>query len=101
MDEKQRHKEIEQYLKQEKASYNEYMKQPKYYSALIRLILLGSSDSGKSTLLKQLKILHGGGFTTEEVGIARVEILDNFFRDVAVIIRNDETPEYQAVQVFD
>ena len=69
--------------------------------ALIRLILLGSSDSGKSTLLKQLKILHGGGFTTEEVEVAKVEILDNFFRDVAVIIRNDETPEYQAVQVFD
>ena len=31
MDQKQRHKEIEQYLKQEKASYNEYMKQPKYW----------------------------------------------------------------------
>jgi ABC-type lipoprotein export system ATPase subunit len=31
-----------------------------------RLLILGTSDSGKSTLLKQLKILHGGGFSDEE-----------------------------------
>ncbi|KAJ3325397.1 Guanine nucleotide-binding protein subunit alpha-15 [Boothiomyces sp. JEL0866] len=30
------------------------------------VLILGSSDSGKSTLLKQLKIIHGNGFTNEE-----------------------------------
>ncbi|KAJ3319537.1 hypothetical protein HDV06_006270 [Boothiomyces sp. JEL0866] len=52
--------EVEIYLKKEKTSFLEYIKQPK-------LLILGSSDSGKSTLLKQMKIMHGNGFTEEEV----------------------------------
>ncbi|KAJ3237077.1 guanine nucleotide-binding protein subunit alpha [Chytriomyces hyalinus] len=31
-----------------------------------KLVLLGSGDSGKSTVLKQLKILHGQGFTDDD-----------------------------------
>lgn len=49
----QSHKEIEKYLKGEKKIYDQYLTEPK-------LLILGSSDCGKSTLLKQMKILYGG-----------------------------------------
>ena len=32
----------------------------------VKLLLLGAGESGKSTVLKQLKLLHHGGFTHEE-----------------------------------
>ncbi len=65
-------KEIEAYLQEEKKEYLKYKKEPK-------LLLLGSSDSGKSTLLKQLKILHGGGFTQKEKDVARRRVVTGVF----------------------
>lgn len=55
-----RHKEIEAYLKSEKALFDAQQREPK-------ILILGSSDSGKSTLVKQMKILHGNSFSKEEV----------------------------------
>jgi hypothetical protein len=37
-------------------------------------LILGTSDSGKSTLLKQLKILHGAGFTQKEKEFFKIKI---------------------------
>ncbi|KAI8892421.1 guanine nucleotide binding protein, alpha subunit [Globomyces pollinis-pini] len=42
-----------------------------------RLLILGNSDSGKSTFLKQLKILYGSGFTDIEKDNAKVQTLTN------------------------
>ncbi|KAJ3348309.1 hypothetical protein HDU91_006587 [Kappamyces sp. JEL0680] len=50
---------VERYLKEEKQKWKKLQREP-------RVLILGSSDSGKSTLLKQLKILHGDGFTPSE-----------------------------------
>ncbi|KAI8612321.1 guanine nucleotide-binding protein G(t) subunit alpha-3 [Chytriomyces sp. MP71] len=41
----------------------------------IKILLLGASESGKSTLLKQMKIVYGTGFTLRERDVARVAIL--------------------------
>lgn len=37
----------------------------------IKLLLLGAAESGKSTVLKQMKIIHQNGFTKDEVLIYR------------------------------
>ncbi|KAJ3306063.1 hypothetical protein HDV03_000600 [Kappamyces sp. JEL0829] len=57
---KQRNQEVEEYLKTEKVKLERSKLEP-------RILILGTSDSGKSTLIKQLKIMHGGGFTKDEV----------------------------------
>ncbi|KAI8896373.1 guanine nucleotide binding protein, alpha subunit [Globomyces pollinis-pini] len=63
-------KEIELYLKQEKKRFEQLKKEPK-------VLILGSSDSGKSTLLKQLKIIYSDGFTIEEKKHSKQLILSN------------------------
>ncbi|KAJ3306049.1 Guanine nucleotide-binding protein G(i) subunit alpha-2 [Kappamyces sp. JEL0829] len=70
---------VEAYLAQEKQKYLEYKLEPK-------LLILGSSDSGKSTLLKQLKILHGGGFGEAETRLSRHGILTNIITACIVLI---------------
>jgi GTPase SAR1 family protein len=72
-------RKIEEYLKAEKKHYDKYLREPK-------LLLLGSSDSGKSTLLKQLKILHGGGFSQQEIQNSKRAIISNLIKDVKSLI---------------
>ncbi|KAJ3325463.1 hypothetical protein HDV06_004322 [Boothiomyces sp. JEL0866] len=73
-------KDIEKYLKEEKRTYEQYKREPK-------LLLLGSSDSGKSTLLKQMKILHGSGFSKEEKERSVVNIRKNIYDAVNILVR--------------
>ncbi|KAK0443968.1 heterotrimeric G-protein alpha subunit, GPA3-like protein [Desarmillaria tabescens] len=42
-----------------------------------KILLLGSGESGKSTIVKQMKIIHQGGFTTEERDSYRGTIYKN------------------------
>ncbi|KAJ3359809.1 hypothetical protein HDU91_004799 [Kappamyces sp. JEL0680] len=60
----QQSRTIDEFLRKEKVLYQKFVDEPK-------LLILGSSDSGKSTLLKQLKIMHRNGFTREELEEAR------------------------------
>ena len=59
----------------------------------IKLLLLGSGECGKSTILKQMKILHNGGFTEEEKTSYHETILKNLLTSVQTLIR--------AAQAFD
>lgn len=51
-----KNKEINQYLKEEK----------KRLDREVKLLLLGAGESGKSTVAKQMKIIHLNGFTEDE-----------------------------------
>lgn len=61
-EEAKRSKEIDAYLEKEANRIKEERKIPK-------VLLVGSSDSGKSTMIKQLKIIYSKGFTSQEVSI--------------------------------
>lgn len=43
----------------------------------VKMILLGAGESGKSTIAKQMKLLHGGGYTHAELVAFRPQILRN------------------------
>ncbi|XP_033642587.1 guanine nucleotide-binding protein G(s) subunit alpha-like [Asterias rubens] len=57
---KQRSKQIDRYLKDERKKYKDYVKKT------MRLLLVGAGESGKSTIVKQMKILHQGGYSDVE-----------------------------------
>jgi len=53
----------------------------------IKLLLLGTGESGKSTFMKQLKILHANGFTDEEIFLYDQVIHDNFTECATAILK--------------
>ena len=74
---KDKHKKVEAYLREEKRKYQQRLTEPSS-------ILLGSADSGKSTLLRQLKLINGIGFTDDELLNAKTRIEKNLFNALVV-----------------
>ncbi|KAI2661672.1 Guanine nucleotide-binding protein G(t) subunit alpha-2 [Labeo rohita] len=56
----------------------------------VKLLLLGAGESGKSTIVKQMKILHQGGYTKEEQMEFRSIIFGNILQSALAIIRGME-----------
>ncbi|XP_014022338.1 guanine nucleotide-binding protein G(t) subunit alpha-2-like [Oncorhynchus tshawytscha] len=59
-------------------------------SKTVKLLLLGAGESGKSTIVKQMKILHQGGYTKEEQLEFRAIIYGNILQSALAIIRGME-----------
>jgi energy-coupling factor transporter ATP-binding protein EcfA2 len=57
--------EEKQRRKQHKKIEEELVKDRRKYKATQRLLLLGAGESGKSTIVKQMRILHVNGFNKE------------------------------------
>lgn len=57
--------EEKQRIKQHKNIQKELKKDKKKFNATQRLLLLGAGESGKSTIVKQMRILHVNGFNKE------------------------------------
>ena len=55
------------------------------YFVQVKLLLLGAGESGKSTFLKQMRIIHGYHFTPEEMTEFRLTIYRNIAQGMKVI----------------
>jgi hypothetical protein len=55
---------------------------------MIKLLLLGSGNSGKSTVMKQFKIIHKRGFTTEERKVFRDALWKSAIESMRSLVRS-------------
>ncbi len=53
----------------------------------VKLLLLGAGESGKSTIVKQMKIIHEKGYTKEECLQYRPIVFSNTIQSLIAIIR--------------
>jgi len=63
----------------------------------IRMLLLGAGESGKSTIAKQMKIIHLGGFNPEEKAEYITAIHTNIYESVQTIARASENLDIKLV----
>jgi len=71
-----KNREIESFLQQEKREFQDE----------IKLLLLGTGGSGKSTVAKQMKIIHLSGFTEEERLAYKNVVFHNVIRPAQTLI---------------
>eukprot|EP00112_Aurelia_sp_Birch-Aquarium-sp1_P013248 Seg2804.3 transcript_id=Seg2804.3/GoldUCD/mRNA.D3Y31 product="Guanine nucleotide-binding protein G" protein_id=Seg2804.3/GoldUCD/D3Y31 len=57
----------------------------------VKLLLLGAGESGKSTLLKQIKIIHEEGYTSEDRKNFRPVVFDNVVQSMKAIVNAMES----------
>ncbi|XP_054283908.1 guanine nucleotide-binding protein G(o) subunit alpha-like [Macrosteles quadrilineatus] len=53
---------------------------------IIKILLLGAGESGKSTLVKQMKIIHSDGFTRDELCSFRPTVMDNLLSSMKYVL---------------
>jgi hypothetical protein len=56
------------------------------YMSTQKIVLLGAGESGKSTFLKQMQIIHGKGFKLEDKLFYRTQIYENVLKGMAGLI---------------
>ncbi|KAM3187352.1 hypothetical protein ACTXT7_002461 [Hymenolepis weldensis] len=52
-----------------------------------KILLLGTGESGKSTFLKQMRIITGKSFSNEELQIFKFIIYDNIYKGVLFLLQ--------------
>ena len=71
-----RSKQIDKQIKEEKVKFRR----------TVKILLLGSGESGKSTFLKQMKIIHGNDFSKDELDNQKPIIYGNIVKGMKVLI---------------
>jgi len=59
----------------------------KEYEQEIKLLLLGAGDSGKSTIFKQIRIIHLEGFPEEDRKMYKLAVIGNLINSMQCLIR--------------
>ncbi|KAJ5985902.1 hypothetical protein N7522_013098 [Penicillium canescens] len=80
---KARNEEIENQLKRDKMMQRNE----------IKMLLLGAGESGKSTILKQMKLIHEGGYSRDERESFKEIIYSNTVQSMRVILEAMESLE--------
>ena len=52
-----------------------------------KILMLGSENSGKSTIVKQMKIIHHNGYTLDELAAYRLAIYKNLLDSARALIK--------------
>ncbi|XP_041077526.1 guanine nucleotide-binding protein G(o) subunit alpha-like [Polyodon spathula] len=53
---------------------------------VVKILMLGAAESGKSTLVKQMKIIHSHGFTKQELISFKPAVLDNLLTSMKFVL---------------
>ncbi|KAM9393658.1 guanine nucleotide-binding protein G(o) subunit alpha-like [Pholidichthys leucotaenia] len=53
---------------------------------VVRILMLGTAESGKTTLVKQIKIIHCNGFSKQELISFKPAILDNLLTSMKMVL---------------
>ncbi|XP_053194594.1 guanine nucleotide-binding protein G(o) subunit alpha-like [Scomber japonicus] len=54
---------------------------------VVKLLMLGVAESGKSTLIRQIKIIHSHGFSKQELISFKPAVLDNLLTSMKFVLR--------------
>jgi len=81
--------------KQDKRIAKELGNDRKRTRRTVKLLLLGAGDSGKSTIAKQMKIIHLDGFSDEERLGYKTTIANNILTAMRTLIHQSNKFEYQ------
>ncbi|KAI8926052.1 guanine nucleotide binding protein, alpha subunit [Entophlyctis helioformis] len=73
-------REIDRAIERDRKAREKLDKEPK-------ILILGSSDCGKSTLLKQFRILHGAGFSAAETQAYKAQMVLNVVESVTSLVK--------------
>ncbi|KAI0078538.1 heterotrimeric G protein alpha subunit 4 [Panus rudis PR-1116 ss-1] len=97
-EEKRRNREVEKTLREAKARM----------AHQVKVLLLGSGDSGKSTILKQMRLIHSVQFQPEEIETYRQLVFNNLthgmkyvldsMEDMGISISDENIPHAQLIE---
>ncbi|XP_045899052.1 guanine nucleotide-binding protein G(o) subunit alpha-like isoform X1 [Micropterus dolomieu] len=54
---------------------------------VVKILMLGAAESGKSTLIKQMKIIHSHGFSKQELISFKPAVLDNLLTSMKFVLQ--------------
>ncbi|KAF8508763.1 heterotrimeric G protein alpha subunit 4 [Gautieria morchelliformis] len=83
-----RHKAAEKDLKETKAKLE----------SQVKVLLLGSGDSGKSTILKQMRLIHKVPFTPQEIETYRQLVFNNITHGLQIVLEAMEDLELKVAE---